>query len=109
MYLSRVTPTNAEGLDSAFEQKADHAFVGREIESVVFVDLGWRHDQRPLPDSWRGGRVLDQLEQFVAEHDGPRCRREILADLEGAGIDHRRHTAILGEVIEIVLQSAPQA
>ena len=52
---------------------------------------------------------MDQLKQFIAENDRTRRGREVLSDLEGAGVDHRRHATILDEVVKIVLQSLPQA
>src|SRR5258705_11093236 len=86
----RVAPAYAEDLNSGLEQKAEHAVVGGEVEGVIFVDLRRRDDQRPFPDLGRRWRILDQLKQFVAEHDRARRGREVLGDLEGAGVYHRR-------------------
>ena len=104
-----IAPADAEHLNAAVEQEADHAFVRRQIQCVIFVDLRRRNDQRPLSHIRRRRRILYQLQQFVAEDHSARRGRERLANLEGGSIHHRRHAAVFREIIEIVLQSRPQA
>jgi hypothetical protein len=109
MRRGRIAPADAEHLNAVVEQEADHAFVGRQIQCVIFVDLRRGDDQRPLSHIRRRRCVLYQLQQFVAEHHPARRGRQAFADLEGALIDHRRHAAILGEIVEVVLQPGPHA
>ena len=57
----------------------------------------------------RRRRILDQLQQFVTEDHPTRRGRQSFADLERALIHHRRHAAVFGEIIEVILQPGPQA
>src|SRR5262249_16868490 len=58
---SRIAPTDTEGLNATIQEKLHHAFVGRQIHCVVFVDL--RRGDVPWSLARPGGRpcVLAEL------------------------------------------------
>ena len=92
----RIAPRDHED-GEAFAREIFHQRVlRRQIENVVLHDPG-RHDQNRLRMHLFGGRiVLDQLDQFVAEHDLAARRGDGFADDEIAGRDRtkaRRHQA----------------
>ena len=53
--------------------------------------------------------VLDEFEHVVAENNAARRHRQILPDLEGALVDHRRHARIVDEVGGHVAQTLDDA
>ncbi len=82
----RIDPGNAEDGQPLRHAPADEALLRVEVEDVELVDPGRHDQQRPLQHLWRRGRVLDQLDDLVAEDDLARCRRDIDTDLEGAAV-----------------------
>ena len=60
-----------------------------EVHDVVLVDPRWAEQQRDLVHLRSAGRVLDQLHQFVAEHNLAWCDRHVLADRVRAGTTWR--------------------
>ena len=81
----------------------------RQIECVKLVDLRWHDQQRFAPHFVGGGRILNQLKNFAAKHDGAWRDGEILADLKLALVDHARHAAVIHQVVEQVLRAVQQA
>ena len=56
-----------------------------------------------------GGCVLDELEQLAAVHHLAGRHRDVPADREGPGVDHRRHAAVVDEVVTEVPQAGDEA
>ena len=52
---------------------------------------------------------MDELDELVAEDHRAGRRRQILPHLESGGVDLRRQRAILEQILDIILQSLPQA
>ena len=78
----RVDPGDDENRQPLRDRPADEGFFRIEIEDVEFVDPGG-HDQQGTPQDLVGrGRILDELDEIVAEHDLAGRRREVDADLE---------------------------
>jgi hypothetical protein len=71
--------------------------------------LRWGNDQWPLPYR-RGHRgVLDELDEWIAEHHCAGRTGQVLANFEHRFLHLRRQAAVLHEILEIVLEPAPQA
>ncbi len=85
--LPRVLPGNAEDGVAPVDQVADQRVVRREVQDVVLHDPGRDDEDRLGPDARRGGRVLDQFDQAVAQDDLARRDGDIAANHEvpGAG------------------------
>ena len=49
-----------------------------------------------------GRRVLDQLGDVVPVDDGPGRHRQVLADHERVGVDHRWEATVVAQVVEQV-------
>jgi hypothetical protein len=78
-----VLPGDDEDGEALGDQVLDQRVLRREVENVVFHDPG-RHDQHRLRPHLSGRRrVLDELDQLVAEHDLAGRHRQVAADLEG--------------------------
>jgi len=82
---------------------------GLEIENVILVDAGRDNDQRAPVHSRSGRRVLEKLDQLVAEDDVAGRHREVAANLERLLVAHRNAAAprIGGEVGEPSHQARP--
>ena len=98
----RVAPAHREVRDAGGDGALDQAATGREVGDVVLVDLGGHDDERPRVDLRRRLVVLDQLEHVAAVHDVAGRDREVAADLEGSGVDLRRHPAVVTKVVREV-------
>ena len=74
---------------------ADEGFLRVEVEDVELVDPGRHDQQRPLQHRLGRRRVLDQLDQVVAEDHLAGRGRDVLADLEALGSDWRSFSSPL--------------
>ena len=82
----RIDPGDHEDGQPLVHHPFDQGFVGREVEHVELVDPG-RHQQHRNPQHRIARRrVLDELHQFVLEHDLAGRQREVAADLELARV-----------------------
>ncbi len=109
LLLGRIAPRHAIGLDTVGGQEPDHRLFRRQVDRVIFVDLR-RHDkQRPLVHLLGRGGVVDEFQHLVAEDDIALGVGKVLADLEFRGVDRGRQAAILGHVVEEILQSRHRA
>ena len=105
----RIAPAHAVGLHTLVERRAHEAVLRRQVEHVELVDLR-RHDhERPAMNMGRRRCVLDELEHVVAEHDGPRRRREVFANGERTRIDLFRQPAAARNVVDEVGKAAQHA
>ena len=78
----RIDPGDDEHGEALIDAPLDEGFLRREVEDVELIDPR-RHDQhRRLEHFRRRGRILDELDQLVLEHDLARREREIAANLE---------------------------
>ena len=75
-----VAPARDEHLQSLADGVLDEAAVLGEVEDVVPVDDRPDDQQRHGAHRRRRGRVLDDLEDLVAEHDLAGRRADVLAD-----------------------------
>jgi len=85
------------------------AAAGGEVGDVVLVDLRGDHHEGPPEGLRPGGRVLEELEDLAAVDHLAGCDREVLADPEGPRVDHRRHPAVVRQVVAQVAQPGDQA
>ena len=77
-----VDPGDHEHGQALRHRPADEALLGVEVEDVELVDPG-RHDQERAAQHRLGRRrVLDELDEIVAEHDLARRVRHVDPDLE---------------------------
>ncbi|MCY1503148.1 hypothetical protein D9M68_372660 [compost metagenome] len=105
----RVAPAQHEHLEAVIQRVLDEALLGRQVEDVVLVDLR-RHDQQRAQVLLFAPRlVLDQFQQFIAEHYGTRGGGDIPAELEGRLADLAGHTAVVSQVVHQVTQAVDQA
>lgn len=76
----------------------------------MLIDPGWEEQNRRLRHRFRQRRVLDELEQFVAEDDLALRGGDILAELEGAHVRlaQRQMTASALQIFLEHLQAAQQ-
>ena len=107
----RVLPRDAEHREPLPHQPADQRVFRRQIKDIVFHDPG-RHDQdRHAVHLIGRGRILDQLDQVIAEHDragGDRhafAGAEIGVDAVVAALDLGRD--ILGQIAHAAQQVRP--
>ena len=68
---------------------ADVGVLGLQIENVIFVDARGHDQERPPADPCRRRRVLQQLDQIVAEDHAAGRHREVAPDFERALVAHR--------------------
>ncbi len=66
-----IAPTNDEHLHATAYQVLHHALAWRQVHDVELVHLGRYHEQRATIHLGRRRLILDQLNHFVLEHDGP--------------------------------------
>src|SRR5215470_3021119 len=78
-----VTPADHKGLHATIDRVFDKASTGGQVEDVELVDLGWHDEERPTVRFTLCRRVLDELEHVAREHDRPRRRGQVLAELKG--------------------------
>ena len=84
-----VAPRDHEHRMPLADGPADEGVLGLQIENVIFVDAR-RHDhERPPADPCGRRRVLQQLDQLVAENHAAGRHREVTPDLERAVVAHR--------------------
>ena len=104
-----IDPGDDEHGVALADQPFDEGILRAQIQDVELVDPGRKNQQRPLVDLGGRRRVLQQLEQFAAEHDLARRQRDILADHESVGALPDRKLALaalqIGE--QIVEARAP--
>ena len=78
----RIDPGDHEDRQALIDHPAHVALRGIEIKNVELVDP-WRHDQhRSRKDLRRRRRILQQLDEIVAEHDLARRRRHVAPEFE---------------------------
>jgi hypothetical protein len=83
--LVGVLPGHREHRVPLVDQELDHRIARAQVEDVVLHDPG-RHDQHRLGmHILGGGRVLDDLDQVVAQDHLARRHRDGLAGFEGIG------------------------
>ena len=99
----RVDPGNAEDGQPLIDHPLDEALLRIEVEDVELVDPR-RHDQERSPQDRLGrGRVLDQLDQIVAEHHRAGADRDVAADLE-ARLVRLAHPELAPARLDVLLQ-----
>ena len=77
-----IDPGDDENGEALIDAPLDEGFLRREVEDVELIDPR-RHDQHRRLEHFRGrGRILDELDQLVLEHDLACREREIAANLE---------------------------
>ena len=108
MLLGRIAPRDHEGLLLHRQQELDHRRHRRQIHRIEFVDLRRNDQDRRFVNFLRRRSILDQLQHLVFPDDRAFRHREILAHLEGALVDLRRQTAILGQIVIEVLHPLQQ-
>ncbi len=86
MPLVRVDPRDAEHGETLRHRPADEALFRVEVEHVVLVDPRRHDQQRAFQHGLRRRRVLDELDQLVAEDHLAGRRRYVDADVEPARI-----------------------
>jgi cytochrome P450 len=90
----RVAPAEHEHLQAAAHRVLHETAARPQVQEVVAADRR-RDDQHRLPPHRPGGRrVLDDLGQLVAVHDGARRDGQIRPDRERATVRLRRHAPI---------------
>lgn len=70
---------DAEDGETLIDKVADQGIVGRQIKNVVFHDPCRNDQDRFRMDHFRGGLVLDELDQPVPEHDLARRGGDVLS------------------------------
>ena len=102
-----AAPRNQEGLEAPFDGIFDKRVSRAEIEQIIFVDAG-RHDhERRFLDLGRLRGILDQLDQFVLEHDrSGRCGK-IATDFEDRLVDAGDPPLL--QILDQILHSGYQA
>ena len=98
---ARVAPRDAEHLVALADEVLDQAAAGCQVDDVVLVDRRRDDQQRRRVDLRRGRLVLDQLEHVGVQDDRALADREVAADLEPAGVDHRGQPAADGVAREL--------
>ena len=90
-----------EDLVAAVQEVLDEAPSGREVGEVVLVDQRWDDDDRLGPDPRCSWAVLDHLHRRGPQHNRPRRRSEVSAELElgrlGASGQPRRRPHVVGQ------------
>ncbi len=85
----------------------DQALFGAQVEDIELVDPRRHDDDRHGVHRFGGRRVVDQLDQAVAEYHLARRRRQILADDKGVGFDHLDVPGL--DVAQEILETAGEA
>ena len=80
-----IDPRDDEHGVTLDDQPLDEGILGPQVQDVELVDPGRKDQQRTLVDLRGCRRVLQQLEQFAAEHHLARRQCDVLADCEGVG------------------------
>ncbi len=105
MFFGRVDPTDAEDGKALVHQIANHRVMRAEVQDIIFHDPGG-HDQDRLGLHLVGGRaVLQQLEQFIAEHDLARGAGDVATDFKLIG----RFGRLAGDGFAHVLQEMAES
>src|SRR5262249_24788638 len=90
-----------------FDEPTQPAVLRLQIEDVVLVDPGRYEQHRRLENRVRERRVLDQLDEAVAEDDLAGGQREITANRKCSWIalGDRKEAAPLLQIVHKVVQS----
>ncbi len=110
-FFVRIDPGDEEDGESLGHREAHEAVPRSHVEDVVLVDPGRHDEQRHAADLLGRGRILDELEQLVAEHDLAWRGGEVASELEGLatrGADPEPAVTAL-DVREQLLEAAQQA
>ncbi len=108
--LARIDPGDHEHRQTLVDAPFDQAVPGLQVEHVELVDPGRHDQQRPAMDLLGAGRILDQLDQLVLEHDLAGRGAHVPADLERLRIRHGDLQTALAtlQVVQQMLQALDQ-
>ncbi|MNF82255.1 hypothetical protein D3C84_645570 [compost metagenome] len=104
-----IAPADDEEIHAAVLNPLDQAFLRRQVDGVVLVDLRRRHHQGPGIDVFGGGRELQQLEHLVAKHHLALGRGDVLANLERRAVDLFRQPTVVQHIVAELAQAPGQA
>ena len=107
--VGRVAPGNHEWLNPVVGLPFDDRFFRRQIIDIHFVDLRRNGQLWDRIDLVGGGRILDQLEPFIAIDHRAFCRCDIFAELERLFVDLAHHHIVVDHVVIGVFQALDEA
>jgi hypothetical protein len=104
---SRILPTGDVDVEALIDQKLHHALLRIEVEHVELVDPGGNDHDRRRVKLLPGRRVMDHLQQAVAEDNFARGGCQVLADRE---VRRTRHLDVARlEVGDEIIEALEQA
>ena len=89
-----VPPRDHERCMSRIDDVPHERVLRPQVENVVLVDARRHEEKRCLVDCGGRRRILDQLDQLIAEHHAARRERQVAADLECRFVGHRDAPAL---------------
>ncbi len=104
-----IAEAHREGAVPVGDRPLDQALARREVGDVVAVDPWRDDDQRAFEHLVGGRRVLQHLDQLVAEHHRAGRGRGVPAEHEGLAVDLAGPPVVVHDVVQAVARTAHHA
>ncbi|MNZ57423.1 hypothetical protein D3C78_753990 [compost metagenome] len=109
MLAGGIAPTDDEEVHAAVLDPLDQAFLRRQVDGVVLVDLRRRHHQGSGINLFGGGCELQQLKHLGAKHHFALSRGDVFSYLERRAVDLSRQPAVVQHILAELTHAPGQA